>query len=233
MHDLGIIPEKAQGWRFLPASAVTGEKWKSPSFHDAAWLTDDAPFLLDRSLQEQLAERRPANVSPSPASDAIYFRYVFSLSKQTVRETAELMLEIKSLAPAVTVWINGTEAQPEGKPKRDGTRLYPLALAAAGKPATTPTPPLYAGTNCLAVQVAPTAKPTEILLQIRLDEVRRPQLPGSVDEQLALAVEEKLVTFHAVVCDLCSNSTGQVPACVTACPHDAAMRVNAQFEFPK
>ena len=35
-----------------------------------------------------------------------------------------------------------------------------------------------------------------------------------------------------VVCDLCSTLPGRVPACVNACPHDAAMRVNARAEFP-
>ena len=42
----------------------------------------------------------------------------------------------------------------------------------------------------------------------------------------------KQVAERAVVCDLCSAQYGQRPACVTACPHDAAMRVNARFEFP-
>jgi len=37
----------------------------------------------------------------------------------------------------------------------------------------------------------------------------------------------------AVVCDLCSDQFGKRPACVTACPHDAAMRVDARFEFPE
>jgi Fe-S-cluster-containing hydrogenase component 2 len=35
-----------------------------------------------------------------------------------------------------------------------------------------------------------------------------------------------------VVCDLCSDQYGQVPACVNACPHDAALRVDARrFDF--
>ena len=49
---------------------------------------------------------------------------------------------------------------------------------------------------------------------------------------MAEEVREKLVTDRAVVCDLCSTLSGQTPACVRACPHDAAMRVNARFEFP-
>jgi hypothetical protein len=143
-----------------------------------------------------------------------------------------LLLELKSLAQAVTVWVNGVEAQAEGKPKRDGTRLYPLPLKPSAE-AKAPPPPLQAGANVLAVQVAQPANNTDVLLQARLDEVRRPKLPGEVEERIAQAVEEKLVTHNAVVCDLCSTLPGRVPACVNACPHDAAMRVNAQFQFPK
>jgi Fe-S-cluster-containing hydrogenase component 2 len=36
----------------------------------------------------------------------------------------------------------------------------------------------------------------------------------------------------AVVCDLCSSLPDQTPRCVYACPHDAAMRVNARLELP-
>jgi len=80
--------------------------------------------------------------------------------------------------------------------------------------------------------VTPTASATEMLLQARLDPVRRPDLPEGVDERVAEEVTEKLVTQNAVVCDLCSQQYGRVPACVNACPHDAALRVNARFEFP-
>jgi Fe-S-cluster-containing hydrogenase component 2 len=36
----------------------------------------------------------------------------------------------------------------------------------------------------------------------------------------------------AVVCDLCSSLSDQVPRCVYACPHEAAMRINARVELP-
>jgi hypothetical protein len=45
-------------------------------------------------------------------------------------------------------------------------------------------------------------------------------------------ISEKLVTDLAVVCDQRSSQFGQRPAGVTACPHDAAMRVDARFNFP-
>jgi Fe-S-cluster-containing hydrogenase component 2 len=35
-----------------------------------------------------------------------------------------------------------------------------------------------------------------------------------------------------VVCDMCSASSSRGPACVYACPHEAAMRINARTEFP-
>jgi Fe-S-cluster-containing hydrogenase component 2/CRP-like cAMP-binding protein len=231
IHDLGIIPADARGWRYMPSSAVSGDRWKGRKFNDGRWLTGDAPFSLDRDVKDQLASRRPRGlIGAAVAGDQVCFRYEFHLAKSIFREAAELLLELKSLAATVMVWINGREVQAEGKPKRDGTRVYPLPLKPAeGAPAA----PVCAGGNVLAVQVTQTANGTDVLLEARLDEVRRPKLPGEVEARIAQEVEEKLVTHNAVVCDLCSQLVGQVPSCVHACPHDAAMRVNAQFQFPK
>jgi Fe-S-cluster-containing hydrogenase component 2/CRP-like cAMP-binding protein len=60
-------------------------------------------------------------------------------------------------------------------------------------------------------------------------------LPGEVEltgYQKALLGDSdtKTVNEQAVVCDLCSSLSKQEPSCVYACPHDAAMRVNA-LEF--
>jgi Fe-S-cluster-containing dehydrogenase component len=41
----------------------------------------------------------------------------------------------------------------------------------------------------------------------------------------------KAVTKQATVCDLCSSLRSRDPACVYACPHNAALRVNAQEFF--
>ncbi len=43
--------------------------------------------------------------------------------------------------------------------------------------------------------------------------------------------EIRSIVEQAVVCDLCSALPSQQPSCVYACPHDAALRVNAQDFF--
>lgn len=42
--------------------------------------------------------------------------------------------------------------------------------------------------------------------------------------------EVKKVTSRAVVCDMCSSQRGG-PSCVYACPHEAAIRVDAREFF--
>jgi hypothetical protein len=68
------------------------------------------------------------------------------------------------------------------------------------------------------------------LLELRMDEIRVPDVPPVLRE--SAEISEKVVTNLAVVCDQCSSQWGQRPACVTACPHDAAMRVDARIDFP-
>jgi Fe-S-cluster-containing hydrogenase component 2 len=67
-----------------------------------------------------------------------------------------------------------------------------------------------------SIQITPLARSIELSARQR--------------ELLPLDTTVKEVTHRAVVCDLCSSlATG--PACVYACPHDAAIRVNASLFF--
>jgi len=65
------------------------------------------------------------------------------------------------------------------------------------------------------------------------------ELPGTIeltDAQKALlgGADLKPVSERATVCDLCSSLKSKQPSCVYACPHDAAIRVNAlEFFFTK
>jgi CRP-like cAMP-binding protein len=231
MHDIGVLPEKALGWRFLPAVAMKGEAWLQPGFQDAAWPIGETPFYLDRETRDVLTYARPKG---TPADGPILFRHEFHVPAGKVRPESQWRIELTSLSPTVRVWINGHELTSDDKPKRDGRREYSLPPKAK---ADAPPPPaitqlLRGGRNVLAVRTAPTAKSTDILLKVRVDEVRRPQLPPEEEVKADVEITQKLVTERAVVCDLCSTLGRKKPACVEACPHDAAIRVDARFEFP-
>jgi Fe-S-cluster-containing hydrogenase component 2/CRP-like cAMP-binding protein len=261
MHDIGVIPEVARGWRFLPAGAVGNAKWTAARFKDAHWEEAAAPLVNDWEFRTRLnkhIKRAPLPAPPSStlaASMEIFFkspelmstqlgqaiclRYAFDLPKELVKDDSQFKMELTSLGKSATVWLNGVEIQAADKPKGGKREFYfpprPPAPAKAGaEPATPPVPqtktiaPLRAGRNVLAVQVEPEVAPGKEILKVRMDAVQKPTLAEEVAEE----VTQKMVSERAVVCDLCSDSFKQVPACVNACPHDAAMRVDARFEFP-
>jgi CRP-like cAMP-binding protein/Fe-S-cluster-containing hydrogenase component 2 len=252
MHDVGIIPENAREWRYLPAAVVGDAPWYRPRFRDHDWARGSAPFRLDREFQAAVGRHRMREGQPAVDGEVgdLCFRYTFDLAADLFAANSLLKLHVTSLAAAVTVWINGQEVQAD-KP-RGGKREYWLPLGEpipvpppeppapgnnAPASAETPAPAaklvaaanlLRAGRNVLAVRVTPAAAPGELLLQARLDEVRRPDVAANLAEEIT----QMLVTHRAVVCDLCSTLPKQTPACVQACPHDAALRIDARFEMP-
>jgi CRP-like cAMP-binding protein/Fe-S-cluster-containing hydrogenase component 2 len=210
MQDVGVIAEEARGWRYQLASAVTDAKWqeRGPS---GRWGAGNTPFRFDRDFVAALGGRLPAESVP------ICFTYEFRLSADRLRGDSRFKLELTSVDNAAAVWVNGHELKTDEKPKR-GKREFEFAGRGV----------LRIGRNVVAARVAGTPGAAEVLFGLRLDEVILPALP------LAPGVEvtQKAVTQRAVVCDLCSEQHGRVPACVNACPHDAALRVDARrFEF--
>jgi hypothetical protein len=81
---------------------------------------------------------------------------------------------------------------------------------------------LRSGENLLAIATVPPAEFNATVLDARFDALA----PESEE------AEEKLVTERAVVCDQCSSLSGERHACVYACPHEAAMRVDTWVAFP-
>jgi Fe-S-cluster-containing hydrogenase component 2/CRP-like cAMP-binding protein len=261
MHDIGIIPTVARGWRFLPAVALGDVRWQEPSYNDHRWELGTAPFKYDLNIQTAVVDAQTKNQG-KPGSDktTVCFRYEFQLSSYLLKADSEFKMEVASVDPGIMVWLNGKELRsekPKGNkrdfwmpPKPEPAPAPPAAPAPrspspsrrqwrevveAAPPAKAPAPPkvqpagglLRAGRNVLAVQVTPKAT-GGLLLELRLDALPKPEAAKLVAEEIT----EKLVTEQAVVCDLCSTLSRQVPACVHACPHDAAMRVDARFEFP-
>jgi hypothetical protein len=224
MRDLGILPEQSAQWRFLPHEAVTTEQWKARNFNDAKWLHGESPFHYDRDLFDLLASRRSRRaVTGSPKE--VLFRCKFSVTPSP--ESLRYRLELTSRASAVAVWVNGFRVEPEGTP-RSGRYTFSLGTRGAE-------PRLDCGRNVIAVSAkVPSRVPTgELLLSLRLDEVRRPRVPEDVEPTLAEEVTDKLVTHRAAVCDLCTDLPGREQACVRACPHEATVRVDARREFPQ
>jgi Fe-S-cluster-containing hydrogenase component 2/CRP-like cAMP-binding protein len=252
MYDVGVISEEAWGWRYLPQSALGSAPWQSLGYKESNWLqAGRAPFVNDRVFRESVAPFRkdsPGNegnvlrkvsartmweISLGSAAlvsnlgEATCFRYEFTLAADMVGPNQQFKLEAASPDPALLVWVNGRELPPADKPK-GGRREYLLPpKETPGKTApAAPAQLLQAGRNVVAVQVNPAAvKSGETFLKVRMDEVRKPE--GVSDD-----VTFKVVTERAVVCDLCSSQSGQKAACVNACPHDAALRIDARFDFP-
>jgi CRP-like cAMP-binding protein/Fe-S-cluster-containing hydrogenase component 2 len=235
MHDIGIIPSGARSWKFRRAEAAGTDQWHLRRFNDSEWTIGNAPFYLDRQFLSQLeaSEKATEREAGRARGRAIYFRLEFRLASYLVKPDSQFKVELTSMDAAATVWINGHEIKPD-KPKA-GKREYslppkvsPPAAAAGPQPAVPTVTQLFrSGRNVVAVRVTLGSKSQDVLLDLRLDSIHKPVGAAAGEE-----VTEKLVTERAVVCDLCSSLPGQVPSCVNACPHDAAMRVDARFEFP-
>ncbi len=232
MHDLGQVSESCRDWRWLPASAKEAQgDWQKPGYRDAAWAAGETPFVWNRQVQDRLRALlgKPVKIEEL-AGELLRFRLPFELGK--LSPESRYKVQLMSLGGDVKVWVNGVELVLDDRVKR-GRHEYTIPPLKADPPPAITTF-LRSGANVVAAQVKASCKNGEVLFQLRVDEIKKPELPADVqvDESVADEVVEKLVSFRAVVCDMCSTLPGQQPACVHACPHDAAMRVDARTQFP-
>ena len=73
----------------------------------------------------------------------------------------------------------------------------------------------------------------DVLMSMRLDPVQAAGvITYATTDGVAMPVVE-VPTERAVVCDMCSDFHGNGPACVSQCPHEAAMRVDAPQFFAR
>lgn len=215
MYDMGVIPEGAYGWHFRPADRTPDTAWTTTRYNlrrhssgPRAWRASKAPFSINRDL---LGGQAPAFKYD--------FRYEFSLAGGEMGEGDEFKVEVTAPAACeeVLVWMDGKPLD-AAEMKKD-KRTYPVSDGAKS---------LKPGKHVVGVRVTPPEGHTGPIFDLRGDIVRRPKAA-----QLSAAEYiEKGVIQTAVVCDLCSDLPGKKPACVRACPHDAAMRVDARRNFP-
>ncbi len=210
MHDTGVIPEGAYGWQareMTKDEKPNDELGRRLSSLKAGWRPVKAPVALDRDV-----------LDGKPPAAAYAFRHEFTLDRDRLGEGDEFKVEVTAPPAAeVQVWMDGKPLD-AAEVKKD-RRTYPVPDA---------TRVLRPGRHVVAAWVAPPAGHAGPIFDLRGDVVRRPKAA-----QLSAAdYIEKGVEEVAVVCDLCSTLPGKSPACVRACPHDAAMRVDARRNFP-
>jgi Fe-S-cluster-containing dehydrogenase component len=242
MHAVGVVPRGARGWRYrwVPAG-LPSTSWTEPGFDDRPWLAGQPPFLQDWSFCEALG--MPGG-DPAGLLECLelHFRYELPLTEEALGQAKSFYLEVLSQSPALTVWVNGTEVIPTAdggqtlpqRVKQDEPNFEVLLAAADGNtsgPASVGDASLRRvlrrGPNVLAVQARLPPKRGDMILDLGLYQMAAPVVPAGFSE-----FTQELVMDRAVVCDMCSEQLGRRPACVNACPHDAAMRVVATEKFP-
>jgi CRP-like cAMP-binding protein/Fe-S-cluster-containing hydrogenase component 2 len=203
MHDESLIQAGAP-WRWIRSATEPSHKWNTTGHTPHHWLHGVLPFSAD--IENALAAR-------ATATGDYYFRYSFTVDRARLVDDHTWRLLATSKGKALELWFDGaplTLAQDAPQAKR-GEYVANLPLSAIGK-----------GTHLIAAKVTAPVPFDSLIFDLRLD------LVTSERED----VEEKLVTERAVVCDQCSTLSGHRHACVYACPHEAAMRVDAWVEFP-
>jgi CRP-like cAMP-binding protein/Fe-S-cluster-containing hydrogenase component 2 len=233
MHDIGTVTGAGTTWCSAPQSATGGDGWQRAGYNDAHWPRTVSPVLWDLDVQASLsamASNGQWTAGRADVSEPLCFRSQF-LHEPAGGNGGRYKLQLTSGLSDVTVWLNGEllELTQDAPQKRrgmhesliDGQKLRP-------------------GTNVLAVRVAgeegdegkqvATLDYNATLLSLRLDQV--PEFGSAGDDGVSAGTEIELVTETAVVCDLCSSLGSAQPACVQECPHEAAMRVDARFNFP-
>ncbi|HEX3600363.1 MAG TPA: hypothetical protein VHU84_09495 [Lacipirellulaceae bacterium] len=213
LHDVAVLPSGAPGWRWTIDSALSAnDKWAQPAFGDTAWRAAQTPFFW--GLEMHLAMQSDSIIANKNGSDSrLFFRVPFRIDRSRGTTADKYQLLITSQGASLAAYVNGrsinlTQDAPQKKRNQYACDLEGDAI--------------HDGENVLAISVAPPNEFGATVLDARLDTL------APVWEK----VEEKLVTERAVVCDQCSSLSGNRAACVYACPHEAAMRVDAWEELP-
>ena len=233
MHDVGLIPEQALGWKYAHESAAGKTGWKESSSHKN-WSVGASPFRWSLDFQSDLSQQSPGAWSPgsSRVVEPILFSYEMKLDSSQFSQLGLLRLQVISEQLDATAWINGTsiELTQDAKQKKKGEHVAEFHASDA----------LQSGQNRIAIQLSPpsdgekTPQLTDgaVVLSTRLDPVPEVGVITAATADGVVRPSVELVTDRAIVCDVCSGLDGQGPACVSQCPHEAAMRVDARSYFP-
>src|SRR5207244_1506819 len=104
MHDIGVIPEKAIGWRYLPAALVGDAPWQRVGYRDREWVAGRAPFCWDRDFRESLGAANDGPTEASAAPSPILFRLEFSLTRDRLGPERQFRFNVTSNDPSLALW---------------------------------------------------------------------------------------------------------------------------------
>ena len=246
MHDLGIIREDSPGWIYAPKS-LAGKNWYAPARWFAPrpdgerWRQITSPVLWEGDLLKN-ALQTPSDHS-SGSDGILCFRHEFPipagiasdkfrLSINRKRDKYSIITGMKTISTIRSVYLNGKELKDvSGGEWNWEKEAFELDRSR-----------LNSGSNLLAIELSVNTSTDpnrfrNLILSAGIDPVLE------VNEQTRIAlgkqkteanarVEIETIVNRAVVCDLCSHLPSKQPACVTSCPHDAAIRINPLFDFP-
>ena len=224
MHDLGLIPEESSGWLYANRRSLQDD-WFSLRRLGNGWMQGESPFRWQGDFLRQLATEQASSSKEQPVR--LCFRHEFRLPKKSrshryrisindARRKGAIEKTRVKTSKVVGVWLNGKKLELSGNSIELTTEQFSTK------------------DNVLAIEVV-LESPLEygqFVLSACLDAIS--EVGTQALEVLGKDVrsEMDLVTRRAAVCDLCSHTPSQQPACVSSCPHDAAIRVNPMMNFP-
>ncbi len=202
MHDLGLLTQEAHGWQVRGSGGW--QDIRLPVFCDA-----DLEAMLALLGGRSLEFRRGFDLDADQVKGA---QGGLKLVIDTLKELVKIEGEKKAAKVAAfpSVSLNGKELPPDKWQIERGQYYREFTGDERGEY-------FRRGNNTISIKLDVPQVKGGTLLQVALDEVRE---SGAV------------IPLKAAVCDQCSTLPDQVQACVHACPHDAAMRVDAWNNFP-
>jgi hypothetical protein len=210
MQDTAVIRSPAPGWHWTSSGDAT-DGWRQSKYRESGWHSGVTPFHWGIAMQQAVLGNGSWNPSDT---HSIRFRHRFELNSSDLERDTCHELTVRAPGDGLQVYLNGRQLElTQDAPQKKRSEF--AAEVSSGL--------LQRGANVLAILVQPPAEFNALLLDVRLDRLA---------EESAEFVE-KLVTERAVVCDQCSNLPGNRAACVYACPHDAALRVDAWAGLPE
>lgn len=213
MHDAAIVPSGLPGWRWAgDRDTAQSANWLEAKFDASDWNAGATPFQWDVGLQQEVIQRTTTGKVGGPAR-RLYFRHNFEHRAAPSEHEEGFGLTATSQSASVEVYLNGSKLELTQDAAQKKRGLYVCQL---------PADALRPGTNALAAVVEVPDEFGAAVFDLRLDRLA----PETAE------FEEKAVTERAVVCDQCSSLSGDRHACVYACPHEAALRVDAWIELP-